>query len=144
MNEAENNILNNVPVASKPSVPVGLETADNKDIVDYLFSNGNRLLTATGAEQELPKDTQSLIAYFSGGEIIISLTHRYDGRVLAFLDLLKKRARPMRVPFYSDLGLVSSIYKAYENRLGGISRSRQDYDNQMQKDFVDIIAKAAA
>ena len=144
MNEAENNILNNVPVASKPSVPVGLETADNKDIVDYLFSNGNRLLTATGAEQELPKDTQSLIAYFSGGEIIISRTHRYDGRVLAFLDLLKKRARPMRVPFYSDLGLVSSIYKAYENRLGGISRSRQDYDNQMQKDFVDIIAKAAA
>ena len=144
MNETENNILNNVPVALKPSIPAGLENADNKDIVDYLFSNGNRLLTATGAEQELPKDTQGLVAYFSGGEIIISRTHRYDGRVLAFLDLLKKRARPMRIPFYSDLGLVSSIYKAYESRLGGATRSRQDYDNQMQKDFVDIIAKAAA
>ena len=144
MNEAENNALNNIPDIERPSVPAGLENADNKDIVDFLFSNGNRLLTATGAEQELPKETQGLIAYFSGGEIIISRTHRYDGRVLAFLDLLKKRARPMRVPFYSDLGLVSSIYKAYENRLGGVTRSRQDYDNQMQKDFVDIIAKAAA
>ena len=125
-------------------MPAGLENAENKDIVDYLFSNGNKLLTATGASQELPKDTQSLVAYFSGGEIIISRTHRYDGRVLAFLDLLKKRGRPMRAPFYSDLGLVSSIYKTYESRLGGVARSRQDYDNQMQKDFVDIIAKAAA
>ncbi len=144
MNEAENDVLNNLPREMKPSIPAGLENAENKDIIDYLFSNGNRLLTATGAEQELPKETQNLIAYFSGGEIIISRTHRYDGRVLAFLDLLKKRARPMRIPFYSDLGLVSGIYKAYEGRLGGISKSRQDYDNQMQKDFVDIIAKAAA
>lgn len=139
MSELENNAEN-----KKYSVPAGLENAETKDIVDYLFSNGNRLLTATGAEQELSKDTQSLIAYFSGGEIIISRTHRYDGRVLAFLDLLKKKSKPMRVPFYSDLGLVSSIYKAYESRAGGNVRYKQDYDNQMQKDFVDIIAKAAA
>lgn len=138
------NVLANMDVSQKPSVPAGLENADNKDIVDYLFSNGNRLMTATGAPQQLSRDTQSLIAYFSGGEIIISRTHRYDGRVLAFLDLLKKRGARMRVPFYSDLGLVSSIYKAYENKLGEDGRSARDYDNQMQKDFVDIIAKAAA
>jgi len=144
MDNAENDILNNIPITQKPSVPGAMENAEIKDIVDYLFSNGNRLLTATGAEMELSKDTQSLIAYFSGGEIIISRTHRYDGRVLAFLDLLKKRARPMRMPFYSDLGLVSAIYKSYELRLGGGSRGARDYDNQMQKDFVDIIAKAAA
>ncbi len=128
----------------KPSVPAGLETAESKEILDYLFSNNNRLLTATGAALELPRDTQSLIAYFSSGEIIISRTHRYDGRVLAFIDLLKKRGRVMRVPFYSDLGLISNIYKTHEARLGGGARSRLDFDNQMQKDFVDIIAKAAA
>ncbi|MDO4423545.1 MAG: ATPase, T2SS/T4P/T4SS family, partial [Pseudomonadota bacterium] len=50
----------------------------------------------------------------------------------------------MREPFYSDLGLISNIYKSYEMRLGGGARIRQDFDNQMQKDFVDIIAKAAA
>ena len=83
MNNTENNVLNNIPVESKPSVPAGLENSETKDIVDYLFSNGNRLMTATGAPLELPRDTQGLIAYFSGGEIIISRTHRYDGRVLS-------------------------------------------------------------
>ncbi|MBP3397405.1 MAG: Flp pilus assembly complex ATPase component TadA [Alphaproteobacteria bacterium] len=136
------NILDDV--TDKPSIPLGLENADSKDIIDYLFSNGNRLLTATGAMLELPRDTQSLIAYFSGGEIIISRTHRYDGRVLAFLDLLSRRGRTYREPFYSDLGLISNIYKTYEARLGGGARSRMDFDNQMQKDFVDIIAKAAS
>lgn len=144
MSDVENKALNNNPVAMRPSVPAGLENAEVKDIVDYLFSNGNRLLTATGGPQELPRDTQGLIAYFSGGEIIISRTHKYDGRVLAFLDLLRARARPMRTPFYSDLGLVSAIYKSYDARLGGPSRVSRDYDNQMQKDFVDIIARAAA
>ncbi len=128
---------------NKPSIPVGMEHAEIKEILDYLYSNGNRLLTATGAQMQLSRDVQSLIAYFTGGEIIISRTHKYDGRVLAFLDLLRERNMPMRVPFYSDLGLVSAIYKTYEERLGGNNRSRADYDNQMQKDFVDIIAKAA-
>ena len=123
---------------------MGLENAESKDVIDYLFSNNNRLLTATGAELELPRDTQGLLAYFSGGEVIISRTHKYDGRVLAFIELLKKKNRPVREPFYSDLGLVSGIYKTYEARLGGGGRSRQDYDNQMQKDFVDIIARAAS
>ena len=136
--------LADIDLADKPSVPAGLDGAESKDIIDYLFANGNRLLTATGAILELPHDTQSLIAYFTGGEIIISRTHRYDGRVLAFLDMLKRRGRKMREPFYSDLGLISNIYKSNEMRLGGGARIRQDFDNQMQKDFVDIIAKAAA
>ena len=130
----------------KPSVPVGLENAENKEIIDYLFSNGNRLLTATGGGIEISKDMQSLVAYFSGGEIIVSRTHQYDGRVLAFIDLLKKKSHVVRKPFYSDLGLVSGIYKEFEGRIGKsvVTRGVRDYDNQMQKDFVDIIARAAA
>ena len=126
------------------SVPTGLENANSKEILDYLFANDNRLLTAYTGEFALPKDTQALIAYFSGGEIIISRTHRYDGRVLAFLDLLHQKNRVIKEPFYSDLGLISNIYKTNDERLGGTTHSRIDYDNQMQKDFVDIIARAAA
>ena len=140
----EKDNFENIDFANTPSIPAGLENAESKDVIDYLYANGNRLLTATGAEFELPRDTQSVVAYFSGGEVIISRTHRYDGRVLAFLDLLKRRGRTVREPFYSDLGLISNIYKSYEMRLGGAARSRVDFDNQMQKDFVDIIAKAAA
>lgn len=130
--------------SNQQSVPNGLENANSKEILDYLFANNNRLLTAHAAELALPKDTQSLIAYFSGGEIVISRTHRYDGRVLAFLDLLHQKNRPVKEPFYSDLGLISNIYKTNDERLGGTIHSRVDYDNQMQKDFVDIIARAAA
>ncbi|MDW3024435.1 MAG: ATPase, T2SS/T4P/T4SS family [Alphaproteobacteria bacterium] len=138
------NNLGDVGEQTRLSVPAGLESAEPKDIIDYLFANKNKLLTATGAMFELPRDTQNLIAYFSGGEIVISRTHRYDGRVLAFLELLNRRGRKMCEPFYSDLGLISSIYKSYESRLGVVGRGRTDFDNQMQKDFVDIIAKAAA
>ncbi|MBR5355111.1 MAG: Flp pilus assembly complex ATPase component TadA [Alphaproteobacteria bacterium] len=130
--------------SDKQSVPSGLENASSKEILGYLFSNNNRLLTAYAAELALPKDTQSLIAYFSGGEIVISRTHRYDGRVLAFLDLLHQKNYFTKEPFYSDLGLISNIYKTNDEILGGTNRSRVDYDNQMQKDFVDIIARAAA
>ena len=134
---------NDIVFEKKPSVPVGMERSDVDDIVEYLFSENNKLLTANGAEFELPKETQGLLAYFSGGNLVVSRTHRYDGRVLAFLDLLRKKNRPMLSPFYSDLGLISSIYKYYENKAGG-GRARVDYNNQMQKDFVDIVAKAAA
>ncbi len=130
--------------SSQPSIPNGLEKANSKEILDYLFANNNRLLTAYASELALPKDTQSFIAYFSGGEIIISRTHQYDGRVLAFLDLLRNKNRIVKTPFYSDLGLISNIYKTNDEILGGTVRSRIDYDNQMQKDFVDIIARAAA
>ncbi len=145
MANSEIDIINPADAAArKPSVPAGMENAETTDIIDYLFSNGNRLMTAAGGEMELSKDMQSLVAYFSGGEVIISRTHRYDGRVLAFLDLLERRGRTVRTPFYSDLGLVSGIYRAHEMRIGGATRAARDYDNQMQKDFVDIIAKAAA
>ena len=110
---SKNNNVEKDLIAKKPSVPVGMGHAAMKEIVDYLYSNGNRLLTATGAKMGLSRDVQSLIAYFSGGEIIISRTHKYDGRVLAFLDLLQERDMPMRMPFYSDLGLISAIYKTY-------------------------------
>ena len=144
MKTDDKNLVEKVSDSQKPSVPAGLEHADNKEIIEYLFTENNHLLTAPGGEFELPKETQGLLAYFSGGCLIISRTHRYDGRVIAFMDLLRKKNRPMRIPFYSDLGLVSAIYKHYENNLGDGNRSRVDFNNQMQKDFVDIIAKAAA
>ena len=78
------------------SVPAGLENANSKDILDYLFAKNNRLLTAYTEELALPKDTQNLVAYFSGGEIVISRTHKYDGRILAFIDLLKQKNRVVK------------------------------------------------
>ncbi|MDR0449023.1 MAG: Flp pilus assembly complex ATPase component TadA [Rickettsiales bacterium] len=128
----------------KESVPARMADSDSKKIVEYLFSEGNQLLTGFRGRLELPKDTQNLIAYFSGGELIISRTHRYDGRVLAFVSLAQRENLPLKEPFYSDMGLLSAIYKQGEGASGAAAKSRLDYDNQMQKDFVDIVAKAAS
>jgi type II secretory ATPase GspE/PulE/Tfp pilus assembly ATPase PilB-like protein len=126
------------------SIPNAVSNLDAKKITEYLFSENNILLTGFHAKLELPKDSQNLIAYFSGGELIISRTHRYDGRVLAFVALLEKEGLPIKNPFYSELGLLSAIYKYNDGRVGGNAlRNRLDYDNQMQKDFVDIVARAA-
>ncbi len=140
MQKTDNNFAN----IKEVSVPAGLENADSKKILDYLFSNDNRLLTSYAEEFALPKDTQNLIAYFSGGEIIISRTHKYDGRVLAFIDLLQQKNRIIKEPYYSDLSLLSNIYKTNNERFSEGTHHHVDYDNQMQKDFVDIIARAAA
>jgi type II secretory ATPase GspE/PulE/Tfp pilus assembly ATPase PilB-like protein len=126
------------------SVPEDIAAAPQKEIVGYLFSDKNVLLTATGGALEVARDTQNLLAYFSGGQIIISRTHRYDGRVISFLELLKREKRFAKEPFYSDLGLLSVIYKYSDTKTAGVVRAPLDYDNQMQKDFVDIIARAAA
>jgi len=142
MPNKDENVLN----ASKQlSIPVGLDKASGKEILDYLFSKGNKLLTGTSGRFALPKDTQGLVAYFSGGEIIISRTHKYDGRVLAFIDLLQQNNVPVKQPFYSDLALLSNIYKTNDAQIGTVvNNTRIDFDNQMQKDFVDIVARAAA
>lgn len=130
--------------SSELSVPVGLEKAGSKEILDYLFSKNNKLLTGTSGDFALSKGTQGLVAYFSGGEIIISRTHKYDGRVLAFIDLLRQNSMHVKQPFYSDLALLSNIYKTNDAQVGTVTQSHVDFDNQMQKDFVDIVARAAA
>ena len=64
MATSDKNILN--PFSTTPSVPAGLENATNKDIVDYLFSNSNRLLTAAGGEFELSRIHRVLLHTFLG------------------------------------------------------------------------------
>lgn len=127
------------------SVPEDIAVLTQKEIVEHLFYDGNILLTAPGGALGTPRDTQNFLAYFSGGELIISRTHRYDGRVISFLELLKKEKRVTKEPYYSDLGLISVIYRYNETKNSGLAtHAPLYYDNQMQKDFVDIIARAAS
>ena len=123
------------------TIPDEMAGADIKALTDYLFMDNNRLITGPGGRMVLPRETQNLLAFFSDGSMVISRTHKYDGRVLAFLELLAREGVKYKEPFYSDMALVSSLY----NRMGGIAgRTSVEYDNQMQKDFVDIISRAAA
>ncbi|MDR1826309.1 MAG: Flp pilus assembly complex ATPase component TadA [Rickettsiales bacterium] len=124
------------------SVPDGLEKNDSKSVTDFLFANGNRLLTAAGGSLELPRETRGILAFFSDGSLVVSRAHRYDGRVLAFSELLSKEGINNKEPFYSDLALLTAIYNRGAEKKTRASAA--DCDNRMQRDFVDIISRAAA
>ena len=125
-----------------PSVPPELGGGDPKAISDYLFTKNNRLLTGPGGRMVIPRETQNLLAFFSDGSLVVSRTHKYDGRVLAFLELLAREGITHKQPFYSDLALISVLYNHGAEQAG--RKGTLDYDNQMQKDFVDIISRAAS
>ncbi|MDR1697169.1 MAG: Flp pilus assembly complex ATPase component TadA [Rickettsiales bacterium] len=124
-----------------PSVPEDIAALGQKDAVAWLFANAGRLMTGAGGQLEVARETKNLLAYFENGALIVSRTHRYDGRILAFIELLRKESRVILDPYYSDLGMLSAIYKSGDT---GTDTAATEYDNRMQKDFVDIIARAAA
>ncbi|MDR0804056.1 MAG: Flp pilus assembly complex ATPase component TadA [Rickettsiales bacterium] len=132
------------PFFQEDSVPRSLASAAPKDILEYLFGSGNKLLTAANGRFEISDDVRNMLAYFSGGELVISRTHAYDGRVLAFVELLRRENVRVKRPLYADLGFLSGIYKFHKTGAAGETTAGRDFDNQTQKDLVDIIARAAA
>ena len=81
---------------------------------------------------------------FSDGTFLVSSTHKFDGRVLSFQSLVRKKAGKIKPPVYVSMSLLSSIYSRSEKAISGDIENKEDgTSNQMQKDFVDIVYKAA-
>ena len=118
---------------------------NTKDAVAKLLSNGNKLESGPSGKFPVGTDTQSLLAYFSDGTFLVSNTHKFDGRVLSFQSLVRKKGGVINRPIYVAMNLLSSIYsnaiKSAES--SSVSKDEAMANNQMQKDFVDIIYKAA-
>lgn len=69
------------------------ETVEEKpvNILDQLFGHGNRLLTLPGSSLVINDDTRRLLALFSDGTFLVSESHKFDGRVLSFEVLARKK-----------------------------------------------------
>ncbi len=122
-----------------------LEDLSNNEIIKRVFSNSNQLLTDAGGKMEVPKETRNLLAYFSDGTLLISNTHRYDGRVMSFEALIRQEGSKIKEPHYVSLGTIGAIYKEHAKKINteGTTSALSDFNNQMQKDFVDVVSKAA-
>lgn len=60
--------------------------------IEALFQHGNRLLTlSSNANLVINDDTRRLLALFSDGRFLVSETHKFDGRVLSFEVLARKK-----------------------------------------------------
>jgi type II secretory ATPase GspE/PulE/Tfp pilus assembly ATPase PilB-like protein len=119
------------------------------EIIKTLFSNGNKLLTDVNGPLPLTRETKGLLALFSDGSFIVSEANKFDGRVLSFISLAKKRNLIVNPPYYVSPALISSIYKENEKIVISSEAKKStfvqdDSNNQMQRDFVEVIAKAAS
>lgn len=122
------------------------ETNQKKQsIADTYFSNGNRLLTLAGSSLVVNDDTRRLLALFSDGRFLVSDAHKFDGRVLSFEVLARKKKLNILKPTYISQNEINAIYAIGERAQAATDASEDvELDQlQMQKDFVNVVARAA-
>ncbi|MBR6731028.1 MAG: Flp pilus assembly complex ATPase component TadA [Alphaproteobacteria bacterium] len=117
-----------------------------------LFANGNTCITAPGAAFQLKDDMRSLLALFSNGRYFVAETYKYDGKVLSFEYLVKKRNHQIGKPEYVPMTVLSTIYEyaaqnTYAEDTDEVTEKPDVVEQaqaRMQRDFITIISRAAA
>ncbi len=115
-----------------------------------LFDNGNVCITASGGSLPIKDETRMLLALFSNGRFFVCETYKYDGKVLGFEYLAKKRHLQIGKPEYVPMPILQSIYEyATRNGLTEVSDNDKNEEQEqaqarMQRDFVTIVSRAAA
>ena len=115
-----------------------------------LFDNGNVCITASGGSLPIKDETRMLLALFSNGRFFVCETYKFDGKVLGFEYLAKKRHLQIGKPEYVPMPVLQSIYE-YSTRNGFTETVEVDKNEEqeqaqarMQRDFITIISRAAA
>jgi len=142
------------PAAATPVAPVGgaaspsnsgqISAAKVDALMRSLFVEGVTCVTAPNGSFPIKEDQRSLLALFSNGRFLVSEAHKFDGRVLSFEVLARKRRLQVGKPEYIPQELITAIYEKALNTSYSIGSADSDDQLQMQKDFVTIIARAAA
>ena len=124
---------------------------DNKDygsqqFLKDLFSNGNECVTSATGSFAVNDETRTMLALFSNGRLFVTEDHKYDGRVLGFEYLAKKRRLQIGQPEYVTAEVLNEIYN-YAVQMHNASAISTDDETQrqtrMQRDFVTVISRAA-
>lgn len=124
-----------------------LSGEDVSSTVEALFTDGNELVTAVGGTLPVKDDTRNLLALFSNGRFLVCETHKFDGRVLSFEVLARKRRLQVGKPEYVQMSVVNAIYEHAQKEADknmSVSGDEAGDAMQMQRDFVTVIARAAS
>lgn len=121
----------------------GLTQAQN-NMFQLLFANDNRLLTMEGGELVVDDETRRMLALFSDGTYLVDESHRFDGKVLNFAALARRRKIRIADPRYVSASEIVALYAYAERGQGQIQVSAEEAsDYQMQIDFLSVISRAA-
>ncbi len=107
------------------------------------FKGGRKLLTSPNGGLLINDDTRRLLALFSDGTFLVSETHKFDGRVLSFEVLARKKKLMIAKPTYVSQNELNAVYNYAERNSVDIEADEDLASLQMQKDFVNVIARAA-
>jgi len=123
------------------------DDSDKTGLIQSLFVAGNKLLTLPDSETiSVGDDTRRLLALFSDGRFLVVESHRFDGRVMSFQALAKRKGLRFGNPTFVTQNELSAIY-AYGERSRPVELSEKEVEEnqlQMQRDFVNVVARAAA
>ena len=117
--------------------------------IESVFSQGNECITAPNGSFPVKEDTRNLLALFSNGKFFVCESHKFDGRVLSFEVLARKRRLQVGKPEYVPMSVINAIYdKALNKDAAAFKVDTASGENQeevqMQKDFLMLIIRAAA
>lgn len=121
----------------------------SSEILNELFSGGNNCITTSNGSFPVKEDTRSLLALFENGRFLVSSEHKFDGRVLSFEVLARKKKLTVSKAEYVPSNLIKAIYERAAKEAPVVSAeemgSAADLEQlQMQKDYVNVLSKAAA
>ena len=146
--ENKNSVLSSAELASQSASQAASspQAADIVSINDKYFANGNKLLTLSGSDIAINDDTRRLLALFSDGRFLVVESHKFDGRVLSFEVLARRKKIPLQKPTYVSQNELNAIYAIGERaQAASDAAADEDLDQvQMLKDFVNVIARAAS
>ncbi|MDD4519510.1 MAG: ATPase, T2SS/T4P/T4SS family [Alphaproteobacteria bacterium] len=114
--------------------------------VAKLFENDVVCVTTSEGVLPVKEEMRNLIALFSDGKFFVCESYKFDGRVLNFEVLARKRHLKVNSPEYVPMAVINLIYKqAKQNNNPDTFISASELDQvKMQKEFVTIVAKASA
>ncbi len=113
--------------------------------IEEYFSKGNSLLTVSSGSLSINDDTRRLLALFSDGTFLVSENHRFDGRVMSFQVTAVKKKLLINKPSFVTQNEINAVYAFGERVKSPVSNVGADEEQlQMQKDFINVIQKAAA
>ncbi len=142
---------NETQAAATPQPTIAVNKDFNSpSFLKDLFDNGNVCITASGGSLPIKDETRMLLALFSNGRFFVCETYKFDGKVLGFEYLAKKRHLQIGKPEYVPMPILQSIYEyATRNGLTEVSESDKNEEQEqaqarMQRDFVTIVSRAAA
>ena len=115
-------------------------------INEIYFSNGNKLMTLPGSPMAINDDTRRLLALFTDGRFLVVESHKFDGRVLSFEVLARKKKIAISKPTYVSQNELNAVYSIGEREQAAaqVSDDAELDQLQMQKDFVNVVARAAS